>query len=159
MKCISSLISPVTLIVYVFFVLFEIFFVLISANCIIAHTAVCTGCFSYKSCMDKLHSGIVGIAHCRHHFRQIMFPCKIRNRTFCKFIIDWLIFFCTELHSYQNRPTCRTSFLDKAKDQYISFLYIGLLQSTNFKFLNAGKNRLPSISSISARDVFSLHTT
>lgn len=79
MKCISSLISPVTLIVYVFFVLFEIFFVLISANCIIAHTAVCTGCFSYKSCMDKLHSGIVGIAHCRHHFRQIMFPCKIRN--------------------------------------------------------------------------------
>lgn len=87
MKCISSLISPVTLIVYVFFVLFEIFFVLISANCIIAHTAVCTGCFSYKSCMDKLHSGIVGIAHCRHHFRQIMFPCKIRNRTFCKFII------------------------------------------------------------------------
>ena len=63
MKCISSLISPVTLIVYVFFVLFEIFFVLISANCIIAHTAVCTGCFSYKSCMDKLHSGIVGIAH------------------------------------------------------------------------------------------------
>lgn len=110
MKCISSLISPVTLIVYVFFVLFEIFFVLISANCIIAHTAVCTDCFSYKSCMDKLHSGIVGIAHCRHHFRQIMFPCKIRNRTFCKFIIDWLIFFCTELHSYQNRPTCRTSF-------------------------------------------------
>ena len=65
MKCISSLISPVTLIVYVFFVLFEIFFVLISANCIISHTAVCTGCFSYKSCMDKLHSSIVGIAHCR----------------------------------------------------------------------------------------------
>ena len=82
MKCISSLISSVTLIVYVFCVLFEIFFVLIWANCIIAHTAVCTGCFSYKSCMDKLHSGIVGIAHCRHHFRQIMFPCKIRNRNF-----------------------------------------------------------------------------
>ena len=158
MKCISSLISPITLIVYIFFVLFEIFFVLISANCIIAHTAVCTGCFSYKSCMDKLHSGIVGIAHCRHHFRQIMFPCKIRNRTFCKFIIDGSSFLYGATFISKSSHLSHF-FLDKAKDQYISFLYIGLLQSTNFKFLNADKNKLPSISSISARDVFSLYTT
>ena len=114
--------------------------------------------FFYKSCMDKLHSGIVGIAHCRHHFRQIMFPCKIRNRTFCKFIIDWLIFFYGATFISKSSHLSHF-FLDKAKDQYISFLFIGLLQSTNFKFLNAGKNKLSSISSISARDVFSLHTT
>ena len=62
----------------------------IADNGVIAPFAVCAGGLPYKPRMDAFHRLKIGVAECRHHFKQSVLFGKRRRRTRRKLVIDRL---------------------------------------------------------------------